>query len=67
MNVFDLDTSVIPEGENIPLRSFLENNGYNPIMIMVRVDGEIVPTADMMETMINSTRNIRVYSLVGGG
>ncbi len=67
MNVFDLDTSVIPEGENIPLRSCLENNGYNPIMIMVRVDGEIVPTADMMETMINSTRNIRVYSLVGGG
>ncbi len=49
------------------LEEFLKAQGYNPAIVAVELDGQIIPKGDYENTIVNDGAVIEVVRFVGGG
>lgn len=64
---------MVVNGENVQLDSrtslaeYIISNGYNPALIAVELNGDIVPKADYDSIMLNPEDTLEIVQFVGGG
>ena len=49
------------------LEEFLKAQGYNPAIVAVELDGQIIPKGDYENTIVNDGAVIEVVRFLGGG
>lgn len=52
---------------NMSLADYLSTSGYNPAIIAVERNGDIVPKADYASVMLDPEDKIEIVQFVGGG
>ena len=55
------------EISDITVMEYLKDNGYNPVMVAVEINEEIVPKAQFESHKINNNDTVEIVSFVGGG
>lgn len=55
------------EHEDVNLKEYLDEKGYDINRIAVEINGEILPKSKYRETTIKSDDNVEIVSFVGGG
>lgn len=64
---------MVVNGENVQLDSwtslaeYVNSNGYNPALIAVELNGDIVPKANYDSIMLNPEDTLEIVQFVGGG
>ncbi|MET3618279.1 sulfur carrier protein [Peptoniphilus olsenii] len=53
--------------KEVSLYSFLENNNYNPKLVVIEVDKNLVKREEYKFFQVKDNMNIEVFSFIGGG
>lgn len=53
--------------KEISLYSFLENNNYNPRLVVIEVDKNLIKREEYKVFQVKDNMNIEVFSFIGGG
>ena len=53
--------------DNVSVLDYLKENGYNPLMVAVEINEEIVPKTTFDSHLIKDEDTVEIVSFVGGG
>ena len=53
--------------DNVSILDYLKENGYNPLMVAVEINEEIVPKTTFDSHLIKDEDTVEIVSFVGGG